>query len=153
MRSLESFAPAAYEGQGRDQLRFACVADGLADDERAAGREGLEADLLRPLPVEEALSRLRELPGIGLFSAEFILLRGVGEPDHLPTREPRLARAVARAYGPRETPNVEELEKISENWRPYRTCVAPHPRATVEEEAGETVGDEQPQTGSRKPHS
>lgn len=66
---------------------------------RAAGGGGMEADLLRSLPVEEAISRLRELPGIGPFSAELVLLRGAGEPDRLPANEPRLARAVARAYG------------------------------------------------------
>ncbi len=109
---------------------------------RAAQRGDLEADLLRSLPVEEALSRLRGLPGIGPFSAELILLRGAGEPDQRPRHEPRLARAVARAYGLEETPGVEELDKISENWRPYRTWVALHLRAALEEETGEIAGNE-----------
>ena len=107
---------------------------------RAASRGDLEADLLRSLPVDEALSRLRELPGIGPFSAELILLRGTGEPDHLPTHEPRLARAVARAYGLEETTDIEESREISESWRPYRTWVALHLRAALEEETGEIAG-------------
>ncbi len=107
---------------------------------RAAGEGGLEADLLRSLPIEEAASRLRELPGIGPFSAELILLRGTGQPDYLPTHEPRLARAAAQAYGLEETPDNEELEKISESWRPYRTWVALHLRAALEEETGEISG-------------
>src|SRR5918998_5144603 len=36
-RFLEGFAPAAYEGFGRDELQFAFVADGLADREAVAG--------------------------------------------------------------------------------------------------------------------
>lgn len=108
---------------------------------RAPGRGDLEADLLRSLPVEEALSRLRGLPGIGPFSAELVLMRGAGEPDRLPAHEPRLARAVARTYGLEETPGVREKEKISANWRPYRTWVALHLRAALEEETGGIAGN------------
>ena len=107
---------------------------------RAASTGDLEADVLRSLPADEALSRLQELPGIGPFSAELILLRGTGEPDHLPTQEPRLALAVAKAYGLEETPDIEESREISENWRPYRTWVALHLRAALEEETGEITG-------------
>lgn len=103
---------------------------------RAAGEGKLEADLLRSLPVGEALSRLQELRGIGPFSAELILLRGAGEPDRIPRHEPRLSRAVARSYGLDATPSVEEMEKIGEKWRPYRTWVALHLRAALEEETG-----------------
>ncbi len=115
----------------------------------AAGEGGLEADFLRSLPVEEVLSRLQELPGIGPFSAELILLRGAGEPDHLPTHEPRLARAVARAYGLEETPGIEELKKIGEKWRPYRTWVTLHLRAALEEETGEIAGKPAPSKEKR----
>jgi DNA-3-methyladenine glycosylase II len=114
----------------------------------AAGKGKLEANLLRPLPVEEALSRLQELPGIGPFSAELILLRGAGEPDYLPAHEPRLARAVARAYGLEETPGIEELKEISENWRPYRTWITLHLRAALEEETGEIAG--KPRSSKKK---
>ncbi len=104
---------------------------------RAAGEGGLEADVLRSLPIEDAISRLCGLPGIGPFSAELVLLRGAGEPDHLPTNEPRLARAVARAYGLEKAPDAEELRAMAEKWRPYRTWVALHLRAMLEEETGE----------------
>jgi 3-methyladenine DNA glycosylase/8-oxoguanine DNA glycosylase len=38
----------------------------------------MDAAYLRSLPAEEALIRLKELPGIRDFSAELVLLRGVG---------------------------------------------------------------------------
>ena len=104
---------------------------------RAAGEGWLEADFLRSLPAEEAISRLRELPGIGPFSAELVLLRGAGEPDQLPTNEPRLSQAVARAYGLEKTPGAEQLWRVGEKWRPYRTWVAVHLRAMLEQEAGD----------------
>lgn len=112
---------------------------------RALGREAIEGKLdaayLRLLPVEEALEELVELPGIGPFSAELILLRGAGEPDYLPTKEPRLPRAVAMAYQLDEPPPLETLSVMAERWRPYRTWVTVHLRAMLEEETVEIGGD------------
>lgn len=59
----------------------------------------LDAARLRAMPHEEAMADLKKLPGIGDFSAGLILLRGAGDPDAVPGQEPRLARAVALAYG------------------------------------------------------
>ena len=100
----------------------------------------LDAERLRAMPVTEALADLKELPGIGGFSAELVLLRGAGEPDHLPVEEPRLAWAVALAYELDEPPGVRELTEIAEGWRPYRTWVSVYLRAMLEEETGEISG-------------
>ncbi len=77
------------------------------------------------------------MSGPGPFSAELVLLRGAGEPDHPPTHELRLARAVAMAYGPEEPPTAGELEEMAGRWRPYRTWVSLHLRAMLEEETRE----------------
>jgi DNA-3-methyladenine glycosylase II len=83
----------------------------------------LDAARLRGLPRETALKELKKLPGIGDFSAELILLRGAGDPDAVAYHEPRLALAVADAYGLPGPATPEQLAEISENWRPYRTWV------------------------------
>ena len=64
----------------------------LGDGRRDAAR-------VRAMPHEEAMADLKKLPGIGDFSAGLILLRGASDPDAVPGQEPRLARAVAFAYG------------------------------------------------------
>lgn len=92
---------------------------------------------LRAMPAEEALAGLRELRGIGPFSAELILLRGAGHPDRLAVNEPRLRRAVAMAYGLEGEPGLEELARISDGWRPYRTWVALFLRTMLEDETRE----------------
>nr|BBH87888.1 DNA-3-methyladenine glycosylase II [Thermosporothrix sp. COM3] len=84
---------------------------------RATIEGKLNAHFLRSLPSEQALEHLKQLPGIGDFSAQLVLLRGAGEPDFLPTNEPRLARAFALAYGE----NAQAIEQVAEAWRPYRT--------------------------------
>lgn len=90
-----------------------------------AGADGrLDAEHLRALPVDEALAGLRELPGIGPYSAQLVLVRGAGAPDALPSAEPRLAEAVAIAYGLGAPPGPAELERIAAPWRPYRAWVS-----------------------------
>ena len=82
----------------------------------------LDAARLRGMPHEEAMADLKKLPGIGDFSAGLTLLRGAGAGrNRVPGQEPRLARAVALAYGLAATPRA--TKGISENWRPYRTWV------------------------------
>jgi DNA-3-methyladenine glycosylase II len=100
----------------------------------------LDAERLRALDREQALSELKELPGIGDFSAELVLLRGAGDPDRAPHHEPRLARAVALAYRLPTTPTDAELAHLTENWRPYRTWVTLLLRAQLEDETGEIAG-------------
>jgi DNA-3-methyladenine glycosylase II len=88
---------------------------------RAALAGDLDADYLRSLPDDVALARLRGLPGIGPFSAELILLRGAGHPDYLTFLEPRFREAVRVAYALDQPPSDDDLRRISDNWRPYRT--------------------------------
>lgn len=107
----------------------------------AAAHDGhLDAARLRSLPGDDALAELKELPGIGDFSAELILIRGVGEPDRLPAHEPRLARAVALAYGLEREPRLDELRSRAEHWRPYRSWVAVLLRTFLEDETQEIRG-------------
>jgi DNA-3-methyladenine glycosylase II len=83
----------------------------------------LDTARLRGLPREVALKELKKLPGIGDFSAALVLLRGASDPDGVAYSEPRLALAVADAYGLPGPATPEQIAEISENWRPYRTWV------------------------------
>jgi len=85
----------------------------------AALRGRLDTERLRAMPTQVALRELRQLPGIGPFSAELILLRGVGVPDLFPTAAARAQHFVERAYGP-----GADVERLAENWRPWRSWVA-----------------------------
>ena len=100
----------------------------------------LDAARLRAMPHEVAMTDLKKLPGIGDFSAGLILLRGAGDPDAVPGQEPRLARAVALAYGLPGPDTPEQLRDISEHWRPYRTWVTLLLRTQLEYQTGEITG-------------
>ena len=107
---------------------------------RAALDGRLDTAHLRAQPYEEALAGLTQLPGIGPFAAELVLLRGAGQVDRIPQHETRLARAVALAYRLPEPPSGAELLKLSQGWRPYRTWVTLLLRAQLEDETGEISG-------------
>jgi DNA-3-methyladenine glycosylase II len=100
----------------------------------------LDAARLRAMPHEEAMADLKKLPGIGDFSAGLTLLRGAGDPDAVPGQEPRLARAVALAYGLPGPATPEQVLQISEGWRPYRTWVTLLLRTQLEFQTGEITG-------------
>lgn len=87
----------------------------------------LDTLALRERSTEDAFAALLEIPGIGPFSAELILLRGAQAPDTLPQNEARLMKIVASEYGP-----DARLKEIGEAWRPLRTWAAVHLRALGE---------------------
>jgi DNA-3-methyladenine glycosylase II len=79
---------------------------------------------------DDALAALQKLPGIGPMYATLILLRAAGVTDVLTFGEPRLPGYVAHFYGPPSAGTApaqasrEEIERIAEGWRPYRTWAA-----------------------------
>ena len=83
---------------------------------------------MRGLDHNAARSELLELPGIGPFSADLILLRGCGVTDAFSLREPRLRTAISRAYGVPD--DDREIEQVAEQWRPWRTWASVLFRAT-----------------------
>lgn len=89
-----------------------------------AAAEGLlDAAALRAMPAEEALKQLQQLPGIGPFSAELILIRGAGHPDVFPQAETRLHEIMRDAYHVPEAA-AAELTEIAEAWAPFRSWVS-----------------------------
>jgi DNA-3-methyladenine glycosylase II len=119
---------------------FARKVENLRALGEAAADGRLDGAWLRSLPRQEAMAELKRLPGIGDFSAELVLLRGAGDPDHLPLHEPRLCRGAAIAYGLDEPPDRRWLEERAEAWRPYRTWVVLLLRVLLEAETGEIGG-------------
>jgi DNA-3-methyladenine glycosylase II len=111
-------------------------AEWLRELARAAVDGFLDADRLRSLPPEEALRELRDLPGVGAFSAELILVRGAGAPDVLPLAEPRVRQAVRVLYGLPAEPTAAEMARAAESWRPLRSWVCLLMRARLAEGPG-----------------
>jgi DNA-3-methyladenine glycosylase II len=105
---------------------------------QAAAQGELDGERLRAMGGEAAVEALQRLPGVGPFTAQGIVVRGAGEPDHLATAEPRMAHAAALAYGLDAPLAPEELARRSEAWRPYRSWVGLLLRLGLQDASHET---------------
>jgi AraC family transcriptional regulator of adaptative response / DNA-3-methyladenine glycosylase II len=74
--------------------------------------------------LDSAVARLRSLPGIGPWTAHYIAMRALREPDAFPAADVGLLRAMADANG--ERPSPAALLTRAEAWRPWRAYAAQH---------------------------
>jgi len=74
--------------------------------------------------LESAVRRLSALPGAGPWTAQYIAMRALREPDAFPHSDLALMRAMARADGVRPSPR--DLLARAEAWRPWRAYAAAH---------------------------
>jgi len=63
------------------------------------------------------LTRLCEIPGIGKWTAQYVAMRALGEPDAFPSADLGLLRSLALG-------SPRELEQRAEAWRPWRAYAA-----------------------------
>ena len=83
-------------------------------------RDGLPILELAP-GLDEAVARLTALPGIGDWTAQYIAMRALREPDAFPAGDLGLRKALADG----ETlPTAVQLRKRAESWRPWRSYAA-----------------------------
>jgi AraC family transcriptional regulator of adaptative response / DNA-3-methyladenine glycosylase II len=69
--------------------------------------------------VEEWKQRFCSIPGIGVWTAEYVAMRALGEPDAFPSADLGLLHATGLR-------NSRELEARSQAWRPWRAYAAMH---------------------------
>ena len=72
--------------------------------------------------LDAAIARLRQLPGVGEWTAQYIAMRVLREPDAFPAADIALLRSMADRRGRRPTP--EALLAHAERWRPWRAYAA-----------------------------
>jgi AraC family transcriptional regulator of adaptative response / DNA-3-methyladenine glycosylase II len=98
---------------------------------RSAALEGLaraavaDPTLFEPRgDLASAVRRLTALPGIGGWTAQYIALRALRDPDAFPAADIGLQRALAGPDGAR--PTARQLTARAEAWRPWRAYGALH---------------------------
>src|ERR1700736_70174 len=82
----------------------------------------LDRAALRAMPVADALTLLRTIPGVGPFFSQGVLIRGAGTVDVVSDDEVT-KRAVQQAYKLDHLPDHAEVLSIAERWKPFRTWV------------------------------
>ena len=80
---------------------------------------GLER--LEELTDGEIVEKLVALRGVGMWTAQWALIRAVGRPDALPLGDLALRRVVSRLFMDGDDVNDAKVEEIAQRWSPYRT--------------------------------
>jgi AraC family transcriptional regulator of adaptative response / DNA-3-methyladenine glycosylase II len=86
---------------------------------RAVAERTLRLDAARGL--DDAVSRLCQLPGIGEWTAQYIAMRAFGEPDAFPATDLGLRKALG---GEKAVLSAAEVAALAEAWRPWRAYAA-----------------------------
>jgi AraC family transcriptional regulator of adaptative response / DNA-3-methyladenine glycosylase II len=132
----EGLGPGEGAGEGHPDRVFPAAAALARGDlasigltrARAAALRGLaaamagDADLLRPCEtLDETIAKISTLPGVGIWTAQYIAMRALREPDAFPASDLGLLRAMATSAG---RPDPAVLERKAEAWRPWRAYAA-----------------------------
>ncbi len=80
-------------------------------------------DLVAADGLAAAAEMLCAIPGIGPWTAQYIAMRALGDPDAFPVGDIALLRAINRRG---EDLNARALARRAEDWRPWRAYAAMH---------------------------
>lgn len=76
---------------------------------------------LHKMTDDEIVLHLTQVKGIGRWTAEMFLIFSLGRPDVLPVGDLGLKKGIQRLYSMSDLPKENEIERLAEKWRPYRT--------------------------------
>ena len=119
------FAPDQFLAVSDDALRAAGlsrqkiaylrdISEKFAAAELSEGEFAAEDD-------EEVIRKVTLVKGIGRWTAEMFLIFSLGRPDVLPVDDLGVRRGFQLTYGLAGLASPEEMRRIAEPWRPYRS--------------------------------
>jgi AraC family transcriptional regulator of adaptative response / DNA-3-methyladenine glycosylase II len=71
--------------------------------------------------LDDVVARLCAIPGVGPWTAHYIAMRALAEPDAFPSSDLGLRRALGNGAGPLAE---SALSRLAETWRPWRAYAA-----------------------------
>jgi len=86
-------------------------------------------DMLAPLttlPNDEVIQQLLVLRGVGRWTAEYVLLRGLGRIAMFPGDDVGAQRNLQRLFHLDEKPTYDTVKKLTASWQPYAGLVYFH---------------------------
>lgn len=118
---LARVPPAALHRLGFSRAK----AEAIVELARAV-RAGRDLEGLRRLSDAAAMGRLLALRGIGRWSAEYVLLRGLGRLHVFPADDLGAQASLQRWFGLPHRPDRDEVQRLLAPWQPYAGLVYFH---------------------------
>ena len=109
-----------------DQLRGLKLSQRKAEYVQGIARAALEfspygLDSLHQMSDQEAVETMLVLRGVGHWTTQWVLIRGMDRPDALPLGDLALRRVVSRMFFGGEELTDVRLEEFCRRWSPWRT--------------------------------
>jgi DNA-3-methyladenine glycosylase II len=121
-------APRDVAGERLASLRRPGLTTAKAVAVRAVARAfdggGLSEAALETLPAEAAIDTLTALPGVGRWTAEWVLLRGLRRFDVVPAGDLAIRKAVTWYAGREAMLSEPRVRELAASWMPYAGLVA-----------------------------
>ncbi len=96
-------------------------AEYVRDISRMVAREELDLDKFGSYKhSDEIIEELRKIRGIGLWTAEYVLIRGMSRLEALPADDLGIRRSISHYYFHDEKITAEQARRMGENWGPWR---------------------------------
>ncbi len=84
----------------------------------------LDLENLAALSDAAVIEQLIAVRGIGRWTAEMLLIFGLGRPDVLPVDDYGVRKGVLKAYGLTKLPTSSQVRELATPWRPYATAAS-----------------------------
>ena len=84
----------------------------------------LDLKRVRAMQDDDARAHLTAVKGIGPWTADIYLMSSLGRADIWPVADVGLQAAITRVLKLKKRPNEKAMERLSKNWRPWRTVAA-----------------------------
>jgi DNA-3-methyladenine glycosylase II len=91
---------------------------------RAVADGELDLSLVASMPHEEAIAAITRFRGAGRWTAEYVLMRGLGMRDSLPAGDLGLRAVIGRWYGLDRHASESEVRELAERWAGWRGWAA-----------------------------
>lgn len=95
-------------------------AESLVELARRFARGEVDVEAWNDMPDGDLVRLLTSLPGVGEWTAEYILVRGLGRLDVVPAEDLGVRRAVGTYLGDGKLPTPQEVRETLEPWSPWR---------------------------------
>ena len=89
-------------------------------------KRNLEIESLEEMTDTEIVQHLSKIRGVGRWSAEYVLLRGLGRLNVFPGDDVGAQRNLQQFMGLDERPDYDKIKRITSRWQPYSGFVYFH---------------------------
>ena len=118
---LISMRDSELQAAGLSRAKVKAVNDLAA---KCANKTVPHSQALKRMKDEEIIECLQEVRGIGVWTAEMLLIFHLGRPDVLPVGDLGVVKGFRIAYRLKSNPDPKRMLRHGERWRPYRSIAS-----------------------------